>query len=132
MKILLTVILALIALTHLAWGLQIWIPIRDEETLARTVVGAKDVTRMPGAIPCFLVTAGIVLIIAALWMPPIMIQRIVLWVAAVVFLARGLIAYTKLWRKMTPEEPFATYDQRYYAPLCLVLAAGLFVVLIRG
>jgi hypothetical protein len=132
MTILLTLILGLIALIHLAWGFDVWVPIRDEAQLARTVVGAKGVTRMPGTIPCLSVVAGLLIIIAALWMPHILVARVVLWVAAFVFLVRGLIAYTKLWRKMTPEEPFATYDQRFYAPLCLVLAAGTFFTLIGG
>ena len=35
------------------------------------------------------------------------------------------------WRRRLPEEPFATYDQRYYGPLCLALAAG-FATLILG
>jgi hypothetical protein len=132
MTILLTLILGLIALIHLAWGFDVWVPIRDEAQLARTVVGAKGVTRMPGTIPCLLVVAGLVIIVAALWVPQMLVARVVLWIAAFVFLGRGLIAYTKLWRKMTPEEPFATYDQRFYAPLCLVLAAGIFFTLIGG
>ncbi len=132
MTILLTIVLGVLAAVHFAWGLGIWIPIRDEEQLARTVVGAKGVTRMPGTIPCMLVVAGLVAVIAALWVPPFMLARIILWVAFGVFLIRGAIAYTKLWRKMTPEEPFNTYDQRYYGPLCLAIAAALFMVLIAG
>ena len=132
MTILLTVVLGLIAATHFAWGLNIWFPIRDEEQLARTVVGAKGVTRMPGAIPCMLVVAGLMAVIAALWVPQAFVARIILWLALAVFLARGMIAYTKLWRKMTPEEPFNTYDQRYYGPLCLAITAGLLTVLIAG
>lgn len=132
MTILLTLILALVAFVHLAWGFNIWIPIRDEEKLARTVVGARGVTRMPGTIPCLLVVAGLAMVIAALWMQSMMVARIILWMATGTFLLRGLMAYTKLWRKMTPEQPFATYDQRYYGPLCLALGAGLLIVLIKG
>lgn len=130
MTILLTTILAIIALIHALWGLEIWVPIRDEERLARAVVGAKGVTRMPGTIPCFLVVAGLVLIIAALWMPQMVIGQIIIWVSCAVFALRGGIAYTKFWRKMTPEQPFADYDRKYYAPLCLLLAVGLLAVLL--
>ena len=132
MTILLTSILGLIAAIHFAWGLGIWIPIRNEEQLARTVVGAKGVTRMPGMIPSMLVVVGLLVIIAALWMPQMLLVRIVLWSAAAVFVLRGGIAYTKFWRKMTPEEPFNTYDRRFYAPLCLALGVGLIVVLLKG
>ncbi len=130
MAILLTVILGVIAATHFAWGMTIWLPIKDEEQLARAVVGAKGVTRMPGTIPCLLVVAALLVVVAALWMPQWAVSRFVLWFAVAVFLGRGAIAYTKTWRAMTPEEPFNTYDQRYYAPLCLVIAVGLLVILL--
>ncbi len=132
MTILLTAILGLIALVHLAWGFNIWIPIRDEAALARTVVGAKDVTRMPGTIPCLLVVAGLLAVIAALWLPQFWIARAVLWIAVCVFVMRGIIPYTSLWRKMTPEEPFATYDQRLYGPLCVGLSIGMLFTLTGG
>ena len=132
MTILLTLILAMIALIHALWGLDVWVPIRNEERLARAVVGAKGVTRMPGSIPCFLVAAGLGVIIAAIWMPQMLLSRIVLWGAFGVFAVRGALAYTKFWRRMTPEQPFATYDQKYFAPLCLLIAAGLLIILLGG
>jgi len=132
MTILLTLVLGLIAALHFAWGLNIWVPIRDEERLARTVVGAKGVTRMPGMIPCMLVAAGLCVIIGAVWFPQFTLTRLILWIATLVFLGRGVIAYTPLWRKMAPEEPFNTYDQRLYAPLCIALGLGLFFKLAGG
>lgn len=132
MTILLTVVLGLIAAVHLAWGMRIWIPIRDEARLARTVVGAKGVTRMPGTIPCMLVVAGFAILITALWMHNMAVARFILWVGTLVFFARGAIAYTKLWRNMTPEEPFNTFDQRFYAPLCFAIGAGLLMTLLGG
>jgi len=132
MTVLLTLILGLIAAIHALWGLQIWVPIRDEEELARSVVGAKGVTRMPGTIPCFLVVAALLMVATALWLPRVMLVQIVLWGSFAVFLLRGLIAYTKFWRMMTPEQPFAANDRKYYAPLCLVIAAGQLIVLLGG
>lgn len=130
MIVVLTLVLGAIGIIHALWGLEIWVPIRDEEQLARTVVGAKDVTRMPGTIPCFLVVAGFCIIIAALWTNHMVLSRLILWGAVAVFVGRGLIAYTAFWRRMTPEQPFATYDPKYYAPLCLVIGAGLLFVLL--
>ena len=49
MTVLLTLILGLIAAIHALWGRQIWVPIRDEEQLARTVVGAKGVLQFSDA-----------------------------------------------------------------------------------
>ncbi|WP_411642180.1 DUF3995 domain-containing protein [Loktanella agnita] len=132
LAILMSLILGAVALLHVFWGFGIWLPIRDEAALTRAVVGARGVTRMPGPIPCFLVALALGLVIAALWTQGWMISRIILWLAIVVFLGRGLLAYTKHWRKMTPEEPFATYDRRIYGPFCLMLAAGLALTIFGG
>ena len=43
---------------------------------------------------------------------------------AAVFAARGAVGYITVWARLTPEEPFRSYDRRYYAPLCLLLGAG--------
>lgn len=130
MTILLTLILGSIALLHALWGVGIWVPIRDEERLVRTVVGAKGVDRMPGPIPCYLVVAAILLVICALWLPQFALARFVLWFSMIVFALRGALAYVPFWRRITPEEPFNTYDQRAYGPLCLGLAAGLLIILL--
>ena len=44
------------------------------------------------------------------------------------FLARGIAGYTDRWRQLTPEQPFARLDRKYYSPLCLVL--GLFFIIL--
>ncbi|MEL6681686.1 MAG: DUF3995 domain-containing protein [Pseudomonadota bacterium] len=132
MTVVLLLMLGVIALIHALWGLQIWVPIRDEEQLARTVVGAKGVTRMPGPIPCFLVVAGFLVVMLALRLPEVALFRLVLWGAFAVFLLRGCIAYTTVWRRMTPEQPFAKLDQTYYVPLCLVIAVLLLTILLGG
>ena len=52
LQTLIMIVLALVAVVHALWGIGYWFPIRDERKLVRTVVGAMDATRMPGAIPC--------------------------------------------------------------------------------
>ncbi|WP_439153883.1 DUF3995 domain-containing protein [Yoonia sp.] len=130
--ILISVPLTVIALIHAFWGVGIWVPARNEEALARAAVGAQGVTRMPGPIPCFLVAAGLFAVVVALWLPHGPIRSLVLWPAALVFLGRGMIAYSRFWRTMTPVEPFATYDLWYYGPLSLALGAGLLFIQLKG
>lgn len=125
-------VLLVIAFTHAAWGLGIWLPIRDEAALAKAVVGARNVTRMPGPIPCFLVAAALAILALLVWVPLGVIGSVLKWGAMFVFLFRGLLAFTKQWRKMTPQEPFATLDRRYFGPLCLAIAAGFIIVNIRA
>lgn len=130
MTILISMILALIAVLHVAWGFGVWIPIRDEAQLVRAVVGARAVDRMPGMIPCLLVAGGLLIVLVALWLPQMGAARVVLWIAAPVFFIRGVLAYVPFWRRMTPEEPFNTYDQRLYGPLCIALGLGLLITLL--
>lgn len=128
MSILVSLILCVVATIHALWGFGIWIPIRDEPALARAVVGAKGVSRMPGPIPCFLVAGGLLFLVLMLWMPAGIIRSAVLWLATAGFLARGAMPYTALWRKMTPEEPFASNDRRYFGPLCIGLGLALLLI----
>lgn len=124
LEILASGVLLVIALVHGLWGLGIWVPIRNEEALAHAVVGARGVTRMPGPIPCFLVAAGLMIFVLAIWMPHTLLGSLVLWIGVIVFLLRGVLAYVPFWRRMTPEEPFATLDRRIFGPLCLALGVA--------
>lgn len=39
--------LLIVALLHLLWALRIWLPCKNETELARSVVGARNIVRMP-------------------------------------------------------------------------------------
>jgi hypothetical protein len=132
LTLLIAAVLTGLALLHLLWGFGYWYPIRDEAQLVRTVVGARDVDRMPGAIPCAIVSAALIVVVFLLFAPPSGSRTLILSVAAIGLLARGAIAYTKFWRRMTPVEPFATLDRTRYGPLCLALGAGIGILLIAG
>lgn len=49
-----------------------------------------------------------------------------------VFLLRGVAGFLPARRRLHPLEPFASYDRRYYSPLCLLIAAGYAVLLLQG
>ena len=99
-----TGVLIVIAAFHL-------MPINDETALARAVIGSHEVTRMPGAVSCATVT-GIVFFAAILphlmWFPA---RSLLMTFIALVFIARGLAAFLPGWRRLTPEEPFASLDR---------------------
>jgi hypothetical protein len=92
--------------------------------LARAVVGTAGVEKMPGAVPCALVVVALLFAIMCLWWPPSLLRSLAVGAIGAVFLARGAVAYTAFWRRLTPTEPFATLDRRYYGPLCLMLGLG--------
>jgi hypothetical protein len=117
---------------HLIWALRIWWPLRDERALARAVVGATGIDRMPGQGMTFGVAAvlglGIVWTMAlAGWIAlplPGWFLRLGGFSMAAILLVRGIVAYTYIMRNLTPEEPFATLNQRYYSPLIIALGLG--------
>ncbi|PLX38403.1 MAG: DUF3995 domain-containing protein [Hyphomicrobiales bacterium] len=125
-------LLAAISLVHLIWAFGSTWPAGNEKALARMVTGFPGATRMPPRTASAAVAA--VLFAAALWalaMTGISASALLTLGGAAlagVFLLRGLIAYTPWWRARTPEQPFASLDRKYYAPLCLALAAGFAVL----
>jgi hypothetical protein len=130
----LTVVLAAIATLHAYWGLGgVW-PGRDAADCARRTGGFRGARTMPGPAACFAVAAA--LAIAAL-IPILLIWQFGMLAmlaglgVALVFLGRGIAGFTPAWRQLTPEEPFATLDVRYYSPLCLAIGAGFLVLVFR-
>ncbi len=117
-------VLLALALVHILWGIGYWFPIRDEEALVRAVVGGRDVTRMPGPIPCSLVAMALLWAAASPWWGDGMMRNLSVGIFAVVFLLRGGLAYTRFWRRLTPQEPFATLDRTRYGPLCIAIGLG--------
>lgn len=133
----LSAILLCLTTLHVYWGIGgIW-PGKDQASCAHAVVGFRGVDEMPGAFASFAVAACLGL--ATLW--PLALLGITATpfpraglattatMIALVFLARGFAGYMPAWRRMTPTEPFATLDRRYYSPLCLIIGLG-FVILV--
>lgn len=122
-------VLAVIAGLHLLWALGIWFPGGDEAQLARRVTGFAGATRMPPKpaslfVAVALVVACHILEVGAGRAEPILpagLYDLALWGLVAVFCGRGLAAWTAPWRRLTPEEPFATMDRRYFGPLCLAI-----------
>lgn len=134
----LVVIFLAIAILHGMWGFQNWWPEQGEQKLARRVVGRQGIKRMPAPVQCFAVTAVmfgaaiLVLLLGGLWSLPILPVWLTRWAGmalAAGLLLRGLVGFTGFWARLLPEEPFRTFDRRYYSPLCLLLAVGIAVLL---
>ncbi len=128
----LSVVLIALAALHLLWAIGYWIPIRDEEQLAKAVVGTRDITRMPGAVPCALVTLALTFAAILPHNPGFPARDLLMPAIAVVFLARGAAAFVPAWRKRVPQEPFATLDRSVYGPLCLIIGIGYLTLTLGG
>ncbi len=129
-----------IAALHSYWGAGgVW-PGTDALSLARTVVGARGIKRMPSTSACLLVAAvlvglGHVALELAGVVPILLPEPLLTLVAAgsaIVFLGRGFAAYLPSWRRLVPDEPFASLDRRLFGPLCLALGFGFVVLVLKG
>ncbi|HEY4193830.1 MAG TPA: DUF3995 domain-containing protein [Mesorhizobium sp.] len=132
----LSFVLLLITALHVYWGIGgIW-PGTDAASCARAVCGFEGMDEMPPPSSSFAVAACLVL--ATLW--PIALVGVfatpfpdigLALVAGLIglgFVGRGIAGYVPAWRRLTPEQPFATYDVRYFSPVSLLIGLG-FIVL---
>lgn len=124
LALILTAVLVALAALHVAWGIGFWFPIRDEAGLARAVVGAPGRDRMPGAAACGIVAVALLAAASVLWWDPGLLRTLAVLGAGLVFVLRGLAAWHPAWRRLVPQQPFATLDRRVYGPLCLALGLG--------
>ena len=121
-----------IGVLHIVWGFGVVWPAKNEKQLVSWVVGAKGIQAMPPFSQCLIAGTSIIVfgIIALLLGNAVPSPLSAKWVdmlgmlSAFAFASRGLAGYFPSWRKRFPKEPFATFDQYSFAPLCLALAAG--------
>src|SRR5882757_9075609 len=129
-------LLTAIAGIHVAWGTGVRWPRKTEAELVTAVIGHRS-DRMPTPNQCYLaalaifIPGAIALMLAGLVQTPLPPWLVLLagTAAALVFAGRGIAGYVPVWRARHPREPFASLDRHYYSPLCLMLAAGLAVLL---
>jgi Protein of unknown function (DUF3995) len=116
-----------LAALHVAWGRGSSFPLADRDDLAEAVVGTSIV---PGPLPCFGVAAALLVAASAVqnrpqW--PTGPRGVALTGIAGVFGGRGLLGLAGKTSVVSPGSdgvPFRRLDRRFYAPLCLGLAAG--------
>ena len=117
-----------ISIVHMMWAFGSTYPAKTQIDLVRTVAGFKGVQKMPPRLASFAVS--VVIFIAGLWALALTDPSDSMLLTAgglalfLVFLLRGVLGYTSWWREKAPEEPFATFDVKVYAPLCLFIATG--------
>jgi hypothetical protein len=132
LAVVLSIVLALLAIAHAWWAVGgIW-PADSEAGLARAVIGDGRV-RMPPPWQCAAVAAALVAVAAWPW-------AIVAWpgstlvligsiVIGAIFFLRGSAGYSPRWRGRFSAEPFRTRDFYLYSPLCLAIGVAFFKLL---
>lgn len=129
------VLLLSITVAHFLWSIGRTWPIRDEKLLAQTVIGTPDIERMPPKLASFAVAlamlmAGVLALSLADHDSGGIVLSILGLLAGIVFLGRGIVGYTSWWAQKTPHPNFRLNDRRVYSPLCLLVGAGFFALVI--
>jgi len=123
-----------VSLVHFLWAFGSNWPVNDQKTLARTVAGFKGIDHMPPRTVS--ASVAIAILFAGIWALFMSDPAPNHWLTlgggafALVFLGRGIAGFTKKWRALTPEEPFATFDRKLYSPLCLGVGTGFLLLTI--
>ncbi|MEH6412020.1 MAG: DUF3995 domain-containing protein [Hyphomonas sp.] len=129
LSILLSGVMGITGLVHLAWAFGSTFPYANEQALARAVVGRRGITRMPPMAASAFV--ALCLFGASLW--ALLLGRLVEapvsdWliapgglVLAAVFLLRGVIGILPTFEQALPEQPFLRLNRLFYSPLCLLI-----------
>ena len=121
-----------LAALHGYWGRGGLWPAEDELSLARRVVGAPGIQTMPSASASYAV--AFLLFLAGVWplamiglLPaPLPTELMVLAAMALPSCFSAAVSPPISWcfRRLFPEEPFATLDRQLYGPLCLFIGLG--------
>lgn len=120
---------------HVLWALRIWWPIADEAELARTVVGGPEMTRMPGRMITWVVSAVIFLgmlwiMLLAGWVQldlPGWLVQLGGWTMSAILILRALYPYV-LFRHLNLNPRFRRLNLIYFSPIILYLGVGSLVL----
>lgn len=128
----LIVVLSALAALHLYWGFGGFWPGTDARSLSQRVAGTNGATASQLG-PCVVVATALLaaagIVFLGQGVAPEGFLALVIHggyiTLILVFGLRGLAPYVTPIFNYACETPFFTLNRRYYAPLCLVMAAGL-------
>lgn len=130
---LLAIVLGCLGLLHLIWAAGIAFPFPNEQSLARSIVGRRGITRLPsrasvallGALLICGACAAIVMGHYAAEFPALklLLVPVGLFLSAI-FLLRGLVGVLPAFERAAPEQPYLSLNRRLYSPLCALIGVG--------
>lgn len=129
----LAIALGSLGFLHLLWAVGVSFPFSNQQSLARSVVGRRGITRLPSHTSVALL--GVLLLCgaaAAIIMghfhdvfPTLkyLLVPVGLFLSAIFFL-RGVVGVLPAFERATPEQPYLTLNRRLYSPLCVLIGLG--------
>lgn len=133
LALLLTAVLGMLAILHLAWGFGFMWPGTDSVSLAERVGGVPPGRRMHPTWMCVAVAlaiasgAAVIFAFSAPGLPTAWRGFAALAYAVLfgVFAGRGLAGFIPRFWRHTAGTPFHRLNRLYYSPLCLLIAGGM-------
>lgn len=130
---LLAIVLGGLGLLHLIWAAGMSFPFPNEQSLARSVVGRRGITRLPSRASVALL--GILLILGAsaamimgYYATSIVPLKFLLvpvgLCLSAIFLMRSVVGVLPAFERAAPEQPYLSLNRRLYSPLCALIGAG--------
>lgn len=135
----LAVVLFATCLLYLLWSAGVTFPFANEQSLARSLIGRRGITRIPSrasfvylAVLFFAAAAAAFLMggfSEAVPRSKPFLAPVGLLLAAV-FLGRGIAGILPAFERAAPEQPYLSLNRRIYSPLCALAGiAFLFLTL---
>lgn len=130
---LLAIVLSVLGLLHVIWAAGMSFPFPNQQSLARSIVGRRGITRLPsrasvallGMLLLFAASAAIIMGHYAPDFPALklLLVPVGLFLAAI-FLLRGLVGILPAFERAAPEQPFLSLNRRVYSPVCALIGIG--------
>lgn len=135
---LLATLLTALAVLHALWALGLSFPFPNEQTLARSVVGRRGITRLPsraavGFLAILLLAAAIAACLMGFYpadLPrgaKLMLLPVGLFLAGV-FLLRSIVGVLPPSERAAPEQPYLSLNRRIYSPLSALIGIGFLIL----
>ncbi len=130
---LLALVLGCLGVLHFIWAAGFPFPFPNQQSLARSVVGRRGITRLPSRTSVALLGvllvcgAGAAVIMghyeAAFPALKFLLVPVGLLLSAI-FLLRGIVGILPAFERAAPEQPYLTLNRRLYSPLCALIGMG--------
>jgi Protein of unknown function (DUF3995) len=129
----LALLLASVGVMYLVWSAGVTFPFANEQSLARSLIGRRGITRVPSRAAFLYI--GVLFFAAAVaaflmggyseavpqskpFLAPVGL------LLALVFLGRGVAGVLPAFERAAPEQPYLSLNRRLYSPLCVLAGLG--------
>lgn len=129
----LAILLASVGVLYLVWSAGMTFPFSNEQSLARSLIGRRGITRVPSRAAFLYISVLFFAAAAAAFLMGGYSEAVpqskpflapVGLLLALVFLGRGVAGVLPAFERAAPEQPYLSLNRRLYSPLCVLAGLG--------